>query len=147
MKRWIMGLGVLSLMVTISWGAGAAPEKTKAEKAVGQASETVGQASEAAVEKAAATERKIDTAKTKLVYDAKCKSCHGAKGEGNPAMAKVFKIDAAALSLNAESLKDKADADLEAITLSGKGKMPAYKDKLTEDQIKDLIAYARALGK
>ena len=39
------------------------------------------------------------------------------------------------------------DAQLTAATTSGKGKMPAYKDKLTDAQIKDVIGYIRTLQK
>lgn len=97
-------------------------------------------------EEAAPAARTFDAKATKTLYDAKCKMCHGANGEGNPAMAKSFKLDVVALHLNAVALKDKADADLEKITVEGKGKMPAYKGKLTDAQIKDLIAYSRTLG-
>jgi mono/diheme cytochrome c family protein len=40
-----------------------------------------------------------------------------------------------------------SDARLIASTANGKGKMPAYKGKLTDAQIKDVIAYMRTLGK
>jgi mono/diheme cytochrome c family protein len=39
------------------------------------------------------------------------------------------------------------DAELTAATMNGKGKMPAYKDKLTDAQIKDVIGYIRTLQK
>jgi cytochrome c6 len=39
------------------------------------------------------------------------------------------------------------DASLIAITKDGKGKMPAYTGKLTDDQIKDVVAYIRTLQK
>jgi mono/diheme cytochrome c family protein len=40
-----------------------------------------------------------------------------------------------------------SDADLIADTKNGKGKMPAYASKLTDDQIKDVVAYIRTLQK
>ncbi len=39
------------------------------------------------------------------------------------------------------------DARLIASTANGKGKMPAYKGKLTDAQIKDVVAYMRTLEK
>ncbi len=44
------------------------------------------------------------------------------------------------------SLKD-TDADMLAIAKNGKGKMPAWHDKLSEDQLKDLVAYIHTLQK
>ena len=40
-----------------------------------------------------------------------------------------------------------SDADLTAAITSGKGKMPAYKGKLTDAQIKDMVSYIRTLKK
>ena len=39
------------------------------------------------------------------------------------------------------------NARLIASTTNGKGKMPAYKGKLTDAQIKDVVLYMRTLGK
>jgi len=76
-------------------------------------------------------------------YKAKCMMCHGADGTGKAAM-KVpsFKTP--------ESIKE-SDADLTAAIKNGKGtgtiKMPAYTGKLTDPQIKDVVAYIRTLQK
>jgi mono/diheme cytochrome c family protein len=40
-----------------------------------------------------------------------------------------------------------ADADRMAIVKKGKDKMPAFGDKLTDDQIKAVLAYIRTLQK
>jgi len=40
-----------------------------------------------------------------------------------------------------------SDADLTAAITNGKGKMPAYKGKLTDAQISDLVSYIRTLKK
>jgi len=76
-------------------------------------------------------------------YKAKCASCHGADGLAATPMGKMFKIasfkDAAQVKLT--------DAEMIASTTKGKGKMPAYDGKLTEAQIKDVIAYIRTLQK
>lgn len=76
-------------------------------------------------------------------YDAKCKSCHGKTGEGNPALAKALKVDPAVLSL--KDLK-KSDDEWVAIIKEGKGKMPSLKAKLSDDEIKDLVKYIRAFS-
>jgi mono/diheme cytochrome c family protein len=76
-------------------------------------------------------------------YKAKCASCHGADGLAATPMGKMFKI---------ASFKDPGqvkltDAEMIASTTKGKGKMPAYDGKLSEAQIKDVIAYIRTLQK
>ena len=38
-----------------------------------------------------------DAAAGKAVYDKSCKSCHGADGAGNPAVAKMMKVEMKAL--------------------------------------------------
>ena len=76
-------------------------------------------------------------------YKAKCATCHGADGLAATGMGK---------SMNIKSFKDPSqvkatDAELIASTTNGKGKMPAYKGKLTDAQIKDVVAYIRTLQK
>jgi mono/diheme cytochrome c family protein len=69
-------------------------------------------------------------------YKAKCAMCHGANGEGKPAM-KVAPMKEAA---------SKSDAELtETITKGKPPKMPAFGGKLTADQIKALVADIKSL--
>ena len=49
--------------------------------------------------------------------------------------------------LRADDTQKKTDAQLIEITTAGKEKMPAFKDKLTADQIKQLVTYVRELAK
>jgi mono/diheme cytochrome c family protein len=76
-------------------------------------------------------------------YKAKCAMCHGADGEGNTPAGKAMKTP----SFSAPELLKATDADLIAATKSGKGKMPAYTGKLTDPEIKDVVAYIRTLQK
>ena len=76
-------------------------------------------------------------------YKAKCAMCHGPDGLAATPMAKNLKI----LSFKDPSMVKAPDAQLIASTTNGKGKMPAYKGKLTDAQIKDVIAYIRTLQK
>jgi cytochrome c6 len=69
--------------------------------------------------------------------------CHAADGSGSTPAGKAMK----ALPLNSPDLIKASDADLIAATTNGKGKMPAYKTKLTAAQIKDTITYIRTLQK
>jgi cytochrome c6 len=76
-------------------------------------------------------------------YKAKCAMCHGADGSGNTPAGKAMK----ARDLASSEVQSETDAQLTDIVTNGKNKMPAYKGKLTDDQIKGLIAYIRDLAK
>lgn len=76
-------------------------------------------------------------------YKSKCAMCHGADGSGNTPAGKAMK----APSFSDPALIKASDTDLIAATKNGKGKMPAYAGKLTDPQIKDVIAYVRSLQK
>jgi len=71
-------------------------------------------------------------------YKSKCAMCHGPEGKGG----KMGTRDFASPEVKAES-----DAQLTDIITKGKGKMPAYSGKLTDAQIKDVIAYIHTLQK
>jgi len=68
-------------------------------------------------------------------YKAKCAACHGAAAEGKPAMKTAPLKDSAA----------KAEDELTTTVTNGKGKMPAYKDKLKPEDIKALVSEIKAL--
>ncbi len=76
-------------------------------------------------------------------YKAKCASCHGADGLAATPMGKMMKI----LSFKAPEMMKATDAQFIKSTTDGKGKMPAYKGKLSDGQIKDSISYIRTLQK
>jgi len=48
---------------------------------------------------------------------------------------------------NDPSVTSISEADMIADTTNGKGKMPAFKGKLTDAEIKDSVQYFRSLGK
>jgi len=77
------------------------------------------------------------------VYKSKCAACHGADASGNTSIGKTMKIR----DLRSADVQKQTDAQLTDIITAGKSPMPAYKDKLTSDQIKQLVAYIRDLGK
>jgi cytochrome c6 len=73
------------------------------------------------------------------VYKSKCAMCHGPDGKGKMAGTK---------DLGSADIQKMSDADLAAVITNGKPpKMPAYKGKLTDDQVKDMVAYIRSLKK
>jgi len=76
-------------------------------------------------------------------YKAKCASCHGADGLATTAVAKSVK----ALSFKDPTMLKASDARFVLTTRNGEGKMPGYVGKLTDAQIKDVVAYIRTLQK
>ncbi len=76
-------------------------------------------------------------------YKAKCQSCHGAEGMPNPGIAKAMGVKPA----SDPSVKSETEAQMITITTDGKGKMPAYKGKITDPQIKDAVDYFRTFAK
>jgi len=76
-------------------------------------------------------------------YKSKCQMCHGADGTGDTPAGKSTKVR----SFSSPEVLKMSDDDLIAVTTNGKNKMPAYKGKLTDAQIKDLIAYIHTLQK
>jgi mono/diheme cytochrome c family protein len=75
------------------------------------------------------------------LYKSKCAGCHAADGSGTSPAGKAMGVP----DLRSPELQKKTDAELIDSTTNGKGKMPAYKGKLTDDQIKQLVAYIRTL--
>jgi mono/diheme cytochrome c family protein len=71
----------------------------------------------------------------------KCAGCHQADGKGNAAMKASMK-DLPDFT-NAAWQKKATDAEMIETIKNGHKPMPAYKDKLSDDQIKALVAYVR----
>jgi cytochrome c6 len=76
-------------------------------------------------------------------YKAKCASCHGADGAGATPAGKATK----ARDFCSDEVKKETDDEWTAIIVKGKNKMPSYDKKLTDPEIKDLVAYIRGLCK
>jgi len=78
------------------------------------------------------------------LYKTKCAVCHAADGSGNCLMGKKL----GAKDLRSDEVQKKTDAELTAVITDGMGKtMPAYKGKLTDAQIKELVSYIREIAK
>lgn len=76
-------------------------------------------------------------------FSAKCAMCHGKTGAGDTGMGKSLKLR----DLGSADVQKQSDADLIKLTTDGKGKMPSYKGKLTDDEIKGVVAFLRTLKK
>lgn len=80
-----------------------------------------------------------DAAAGDKVFAAKCKGCHGADGKGNPAIAKMMKVEMKPLS----AVKGSPEAELKKHTTEGVGKMKGV--KLTDAEWSDLYAFIKSL--
>ena len=76
-------------------------------------------------------------------YHAKCAMCHGADGLGATPAGKAMK----AVSFKDPAVIKAPDSELIADVKNGKGKMTPNVGKLTDDQIKSVVAYLRTLQK
>src|ERR1700730_5038998 len=83
---------------------------------------------------------------TSELFEKKCSVCHGVDGKGETKMGKKFHApDFTGDKWQKETTdKEIQKAIEEGIVENGKRKMPAWKDKLTAEQIADLGKYARA---
>lgn len=76
----------------------------------------------------------------KVLYDTKCAMCHGKTGVAKPAAnpSKDFDDPAFQKAWSVDAIAK--------ITTDGKGKMPAYRTKLTPAQIRSVAAHVKTLG-
>ena len=82
-------------------------------------------------------------APAKELFVSKCAVCHGPDGSAQTTMAKNLKIR----DFHSADVQKQSDADLKTVITKGKSKMPAFEGKLTGEQIDQLVAYVRELGK
>lgn len=80
----------------------------------------------------------------KTVFAASCKTCHGAEGQGNPAIAKALKVTIPALS--DKEIQGKSDEELKKVVGEGFGKMKPVPG-LSSKQVGDVVAFVRSLAK
>jgi len=79
-------------------------------------------------------------ASTAALYKSKCQSCHGPDGKATTIGKKLGARD-----FQDPDVASMSEEDLVKITTAGKNKMPAYKGKLKDDQIKALAKYIKEL--
>ena len=76
-------------------------------------------------------------------YKAKCAMCHGPEGTGDTPMGKNLKLK----DLASDDVQNVHDSEMKTLLENGKGKMPAFKGKLTDKQLGDVIQFIRTLKK
>ena len=77
------------------------------------------------------------------LFKAKCAMCHGPDGSGQTPVGKSLKVR----NLGSADVQKQSDAELSKTILDGKNKMPANKGKLSDAEVKALIAHIRTLKK
>lgn len=83
------------------------------------------------------------------VYEKSCAACHGKDGKGDTAVGKKLKLKdwTDAKVQEAETDEQIFKAIKEGVKKDDKVRMKAFGDKLTDEQIKALVAYMRAFKK
>jgi mono/diheme cytochrome c family protein len=79
------------------------------------------------------------------LFKTKCAACHGPDGKGEVPMGKKL----GAHDLNSAEVQKQSDAQLTEVVTKGRNKMkmPAFDGKLSKEQIAQLVAYIREIGK
>ena len=80
---------------------------------------------------------------TEALYKAKCQMCHGEKGMADSGPGKSMKVK----PVTDADVKKMSEAQMVEAVANGMGKMQPYKGKLTDAQIKDVVAHFRTFLK
>ena len=83
----------------------------------------------------------LSAADASALWGQHCASCHGKDGSGSTMMGKKLSLK--------DYTKDQSFSDAEAANVikNGKGKMKGFKGKLSDADVKALVAYVRSLKK
>lgn len=79
----------------------------------------------------------------KKLYGDMCQSCHGEKGEGNPAAYK--KVKAKIVHLGSDEAQNKSDDSIRKAMTAGVGKMDKVEDIENPQQVEDILCFIRTL--
>jgi|SRR5215471_1739312 len=77
------------------------------------------------------------------IFKSKCALCHGANGAGDSPTGKALKVK----DLRSDETQKQSDADLSSTIAKGRNKMPAFGERLKPEEIQQVVAYIRQLGK
>ncbi len=83
-----------------------------------------------------------DAEKGKATFATKCKTCHGAGGEGNPGMAKALKVEFR--HLGSKEVQARKDDEFKKIVTEGQGKMKPVAGVAGAD-LDNVVAFVRTL--
>ena len=80
-------------------------------------------------------------AHAKQIYAKNCEGCHGPNAEGG--LAKVNNKQIKVPSLKADHAVKHTDEQLTKMITNGEEEMPSFKDKLSQDEINQMVRYIR----
>ena len=83
-----------------------------------------------------------DAVKGEKLFATKCKSCHGAQGQGNPAIAKGLGVTFR--DLKSAEVQKQSDAEIKKLALGGHGKKKPVKS-VTPAELDDIVAFVRKM--
>ena len=91
----------------------------------------------------------VRAADAKANWDANCAQCHGKDGKADTKMGKTLNAkDLTDAKVQSEFTDAKATQSIkEGVKQNGKTTMKAFGDKLSDDDVKALVAYVRTLKK
>jgi cytochrome c6 len=76
------------------------------------------------------------------IYKSKCAVCHAADGSGSGTVGKQLNVP----SFRSREVQGQTNEQLELVISDGRGKMPGYRGKISDDQIKQQVTYVRELA-
>ena len=85
-----------------------------------------------------------DPIKGKVIYENNCLICHGDHGKGDGLLGASLRPQPT--DLTGPEVRGKSDKDLRTVIHEGRGVMPAWKTRLNEQDIQNVLAYIRNLG-
>lgn len=85
-----------------------------------------------------------DSTKGKIIYETNCLVCHGERGKGDGIIGASLNPPPA--DLTGSQAMAKSDKDLLMVIREGRAVMPAWKTRLKEQDIQNVLAYIRSLG-
>ena len=90
----------------------------------------------------------VDTSKQSLaagrrIFERRCASCHNANGDGNTITASRFPY---ANLIDGRWRGDGSPASIEKQVREGRDPMPKFEGKLTDEEIRQVVAYVTALS-
>ena len=74
-------------------------------------------------------------------FKAKCAMCHGADGSASSGMGKSMGLK----PLGSPEVQKMSDADMTTLISAGKGKMPGFKGKLSDEEIGAVVKFVKTL--
>lgn len=83
-----------------------------------------------------------ETMSAVALYKSKCAVCHAADGSGSGTVGKQLNVP----SFHSREVQGQTNEQLELVISGGRGKMPGYRGKISDDQIKQLVTYVRELA-